>query len=179
LLFEQLKEIRNDIKIPVLLMGYLNPVLQFGIQRFCEKCNEVGVDGVILPDLPMHEYEQLYMPFFKENNLLNIFLVTPQTSNERIQKIDALSEGFIYAVAVSSTTGTKQGEWEEQQAYFKKLKTMQLKNPFMIGFGISNGDAFRRACQYASGAIVGSAFVNFIRERNTKIGIAGFIKQLR
>lgn len=164
-LFEQLQNIRQKISVPLVLMGYLNPVLQFGIENFCKKCAEVGIDGLILPDLPLQEYEEQYKSLFEKYNLYPIFLITPQTSEARIKKIDSLSKGFIYMVSQASTTGTKSGISDEQEAYFQRIKAMQLQNPLQIGFGISDADSFRKACKYTQGAIIGSAFIKYIQER--------------
>jgi tryptophan synthase alpha chain len=157
-LFEQLKDIRPVINIPIILMGYMNPVLQFGIEKFCAAAKAVGVDGVILPDLPIHEFETIYKPLFEKNGLAFIFLVTPETSDERIRKIDTLSSGFIYAVSSSSTTG-KNKAIEAQESYFKKLQDMQLKNPVLVGFGIKDKATFTAACKYTNGAIIGTAYI--------------------
>jgi tryptophan synthase alpha chain len=160
-LFEQLKDFREHIHVPVILMGYLNPVLLYGIENFCKKCAEVGVDGVILPDLPMDEYESDYKTIFEQNGLHLIFLVTPETSEERIRKIDNLSKGFVYAVSSSSTTG-KDKDIGNQQVYFEKLKQLKLKNPVLIGFGIKDKATFAAACAYSNGAIIGTAFIRAI-----------------
>ena len=157
-LFEQLKNMRNDIHLPVILMGYMNPVLQFGIEKFCEVAEAVGVDGIILPDLPIYEFETVYKALFEKHHLHFIFLVTPETGEERIRKIDSLSSGFIYAVSSSSTTGNNK-DLALQGPYFKKLKAMQLKNPVLVGFGISNRETFQAACRYSRGAIIGSAYI--------------------
>jgi len=161
-LFEQLKNIRENIQLPIILMGYMNPVLQFGIDKFCEAAAAAGVDGIILPDLPMYEFETMYQQYFKTNNLRVIFLVTPETSEERIRKIDNLASGFIYAVSSSSTTG-KTKAIEDQQAYFKKLKDMNLTNPVLVGFGIKDKQTFDAACAYTNGAIIGSAYINALK----------------
>jgi tryptophan synthase alpha chain len=153
-LFEQLKELRKRVSIPVLLMGYVNPVLQYGVKNFCESCAAVGVDGVIVPDLPMIEYEEFYKDDFLNNNISNIFLVTPQTSEERIRKIDELSNAFIYLLSSSSTTGKNLTVSNEADAYFARIKAMNLKNPTMIGFGISDQKSFNKAAEYTRGAIV-------------------------
>lgn len=168
LLFEQLKNIRGNINIPIILMGYLNPVLQFGIDKFCEAAAAVGVDGVILPDLPMYEFETMYRPYFEMYNLAFIFLVTPETSEERIRKIDSISGGFIYAVSSSSTTGNLQNPASEkaveiQQAYFKKLRDMNLNNPVLVGFGIKDRHSFDTACAFTNGAIIGSAYIKALK----------------
>lgn len=172
-LFEQLKGLRARVNTPIILMGYINPVLQFGLENFCRKCQEVGVDGLILPDLPMAEYLEFYEPIFKQYNLLNIFLISPQTSDARIRYIDDHSEGFIYMVSSSSTTGAKTGISEEQIQYFERINSMNLKNPRLIGFGISDKKSFDEASKYASGAIIGSAFVKMLKDSKD---LAGDIK---
>ncbi|MFA5243730.1 MAG: tryptophan synthase subunit alpha [Pedobacter sp.] len=178
-LFEQLKELRKRVNIPVLLMGYVNPVLQYGVKNFCESCASVGVDGIIVPDLPMYEYEELYKGDFISNNLSNIFLVTPQTSEERIRKIDELSNGFIYLLSSSSTTGKNLKVSEEAEAYFSRIRDMKLKNPTMIGFGISDQASFNKAAEYTRGAIVGSAFVKFLGTENAMQRIPEFVRSIR
>jgi tryptophan synthase alpha chain len=161
-LFEQLKNIRQSVQVPLILMGYINPVLQYGIEAFCKKCHEIGIDGLIIPDLPLGVYEEEYKSVFEENNLHNIFLITPQTSDERLRQIDKASFGFIYMVSSNSTTGAKSGVSEAQNNYFQRIKAFNLNNPCLIGFGISNAETFHNACQYANGAIIGSAFVNVL-----------------
>lgn len=157
-LFEQLKDVRASVNLPIILMGYINPVLQFGVENFLQHCADTGVDGIILPDLPMQEFEEEYKPLFVKYGIHLIFLVTPETSEERIRKIDSLSKGFVYAVSSSSTTG-KDKSFEGQQAYFEKIKKLQLKNPVLIGFGIKDKATFEAAGAYSNGAIIGSAFV--------------------
>jgi tryptophan synthase alpha chain len=157
-LFQQLQNVRTGIQLPIILMGYMNPILQFGIEKFCTKAKEVGVDGVILPDLPMYEFETIYKPLFDANDLKFIFLVTPETGEERIRKIDSLCSGFLYAVSSSSTTG-KNKAIEGQEDYFKKLQQMNLKNPVLVGFGIKDKATFASACKYTNGAIIGSAYI--------------------
>ncbi|MCW3091185.1 MAG: tryptophan synthase subunit alpha [Ferruginibacter sp.] len=157
-LFEQLKNIRETIELPIILMGYMNPILQFGLEKFCKIAEEVGVDGIILPDLPMYEFETEYQQLFEKHGLRFIFLVTPETSEERIRKIDGLSSGFLYAVSSSSTTGNNKAI-EDQEMYFKKLQDMKLKNPILVGFGIKDKSTFQSACQYTNGAIIGSAYI--------------------
>ena len=179
LLFEQLKDLRQKVTIPILLMGYVNVVLQYGVEEFCQKCQEVGVDGCIIPDLPMYEYEEMYRTTFEKYGISNIFLVTPQTSEERIRKIDGLSNAFIYLVSSAATTGGNLAVSESATAYFKRIVDMKLKNPFIIGFGISNKETFDAANQYASGAIVGSAFVKNIDTNNLEGSIKEFMKQFR
>jgi len=178
-LFEELKDLRKRVSIPILLMGYVNPMVQYGIERFCKKAAEVGVDGVIVPDLPMYEYENLYSKHFIENGLSNIFLVTPQTSEERIRKIDGLTNSFIYLLSSSSITGKNLKVSNAIEDYYKRVKAMQLKNPAVIGFGISNNETFNKACEYARGAIVGSAFVKFLETENYSERIPDFVKSIR
>lgn len=158
-LFEQLEEGRKEINIPVILMGYMNPVLQYGFERFCEQAAKVGVDGLILPDLPLYEFEIEYGPIIKKYGLDFIFLVTPETSEERVRKIDALTTGFIYAVSSSSTTGNNK-EIDQQDSYFLKLRGMNLGNPVLVGFGIKDKHTFQVACRHSNGAIIGSAYIN-------------------
>ena len=178
-LFEQLKDLRKRINIPILLMGYVNPIVQFGVEKFCKMAAEVGVDGVIVPDLPMYEYEKLYSNYFLDNNLSNIFLVTPQTSEERIRKIDELSNSFIYLLSSSSITGGSLNVSAGIEDYYKRIKAMELKNPAIIGFGISNNATFSKACEYASGAIVGSAFVKLLAKENYLDKIPAFVNAIR
>lgn len=179
ILFEQLKDLRQRVTIPILLMGYVNVVLQYGVEAFCQKCQEVGVDGCIIPDLPMYEYEEMYQAIFEKYELSNIFLVTPQTSEERIRKIDGLSDAFIYLVSSAATTGGNLSISESSAAYFKRIADMQLKNPFVIGFGISNKETFDAASQYANGAIIGSAFVKNVDTNNLEGSIKDFMRQFK
>lgn len=180
LIFEQLKNIRKSVDIPIILMGYINPVLQYGVEDFCKKCTEVGVDGLILPDLPMQEYLDEYQEVFKAHGLLNIFLITPQTSDERIREIDQNSMGFIYMVSSSSTTGAKSGISTDQVSYFNRVKSMNLSNPVLIGFGISDKETFDQASEYAAGAIIGSAFINVLKKAvNLKTEIKTFIQSIK
>jgi tryptophan synthase alpha chain len=174
LLLQQVKEIRQSVQLPILLMGYLNPVLQYGIDKFIQDAAAAGVDGLILPDLPLDEYVDSFKDKLESAGLINTFLISPTTSEDRIRKIDAASTGFIYAVSSSSTTGTRQGFAPEQEAYFQKLADMKLVNPFLIGFGVSNKVAFQTVCKYALGAIVGSAFINLLKNSST---LAKDIKQ--
>ncbi len=164
LLFRQLEGIRQEVSIPLIMMGYLNPVMQYGIENFCKKCDELMLDGVILPDLPYEIYMDKYKSVFEKHNLHKIFLVSPQTSEERIRKIDEISKGFIYMVSSSSTTGIRAKIVKEQEDYFLRLQKMKLKNPYLIGFGISSLETFQQACRYASGAIIGSAFISALTE---------------
>ncbi len=179
LLFEQLKELRKRVSIPVLLMGYLNPMLQYGIENFCRDAAAVGVDGVIVPDLPIYEFEELYRGIFEKYGLSNIFLITPQTSEDRIRKIDNLTSGFIYMVSSASTTGKNLSLSDQTEAYFSRVKAMNLKQPLIIGFGISDKPSFQKAAKYARGAIVGSAFVKFLEEPNAKSRIDEFISRIK
>lgn len=179
LLFEQLKDLREQVTIPVLLMGYINPVLQYGFERFCEKCREVGVDGLILPDLPMDEYEELYQNVLEKYGLYNVFLISPQTSEARIRRIDGLSKGFIYMVSSASITGARTGISGEQLAYFQRVRQMKLKNRRLIGFGISDRDTFSTACAYADGAIVGSAFINLLTRDPSEEAIRNFVQSIK
>lgn len=178
-LFEQLKDLRKRITIPILLMGYVNPIVQYGVERFCKAAAEAGIDGVIVPDLPMYEYESMYSGFFKDNNLSNIFLVTPQTAESRIRKIDELSNSFIYLLSSSNITGGSLNVSDSIEGYYQRVKAMQLKNPTIIGFGISNNETYTKACQYANGAIVGSAFVKLLGEDGYMDKIPGFVKSIR
>lgn len=180
LLLKQVAEIRKTVKLPIILMGYLNPVLQFGFERFCKEASLNGVDGLILPDMPMEEYLSEYKSIMDATHLLNTFLISPTTSEARIRKIDDATNGFIYAVSSSSTTGAKSGFAKNQIDYFEKLRALKLKNPYLIGFGISNHDTFFQATQYSSGAIIGSAFINLIREsKNLSVDTQTFINSIR
>lgn len=159
LLFEQLAEARRYSSTPLILMGYFNQVMQYGESAFLERCKAVGVDGLILPDLPLIEYERRYKTLFEQYDLSISFLITPQTDEHRIRKIDELTRGFIYMVSDAAITGAKQGISDKQIAYFEKIEAMQLQHPRLIGFGISNRESFYTACQYANGAIIGSAYI--------------------
>ncbi len=157
-LFEQIKDMRKSISIPVILMGYMNPILQYGFENFCKKAKEVGVDGLILPDLPLFEFEQSYGKIITENNLDFIFLVTPETPVDRIRKLDSLSNGFLYAVSSSATTG-KDKDFNLVAQYLQKLQAMQLKNPILVGFGIKDKATFDAVTLHTQGAIIGSAYI--------------------
>lgn len=161
-LFEQIKDIRKSVVIPLIIMGYFNPVLQYGVEAFCKKCQEIGIDGLILPDLPADVYDAEYKTIFEKYGLINVFLITPQTSEERIRYIDSISNGFIYMVSSASTTGAQSGFGEEQTKYFERISKMNLKNPQIVGFGISNSETFTQATTYAKGAIIGSAFIKHV-----------------
>ena len=161
-LFKQLKDVRKTVSIPLIIMGYFNPMLQYGVEAFCKKCQEIGIDGLIIPDLPVDVYNEQYKSTFEKYGLINVFLITPQTSKERIQFIDSISNGFIYMVSSASVTGSSQGFGDTQTNYFKRIADMQLNNPQIVGFGINNNDTFTQATTYAKGAIIGSAFIKHL-----------------
>lgn len=177
-LFEQLKEVRKTVQIPLVIMGYFNPILQYGVEEFCKKCQEIGIDGLIIPDLPVDVYHREYQEIFEKYNLINIFLITPQTSKERIELIDSVSKGFIYMVSSASVTGAKNTFGDQQRDYFKKVGGMNLNAPQIVGFGISNKDTFESATQYTKGAIIGSAFIKMLSEKGID-GIDDFVKSIR
>ena len=180
LLFDQLTEIRHEVKIPLLLMGYLNPVMQFGVENFCRECTRTGIDGVILPDLPPIVYREEYFSIFNMYNLYNILLISPQSSVERITAIDKISRGFVYMVSSSSVTGSKGNFSDDQISYFKRVGEMKLRNPVLIGFGISNHETFINAGKFARGVIIGSAFVNILeQDGNDFENINQFIKEIK
>ena len=177
LLFDQLKVIRKTINIPLIIMGYFNPMLQYGVEAFCKKCQEIGIDGLIIPDLPVDVYHEEYEDTFKKYNLINVFLITPQTSVERINYIDSISNGFIYMVSSASVTGSHSGFGDEQTNYFKRIADMKLNNPQIVGFGISNKETFDQATKHAKGAIIGSAFIKFLTNNGIN-KIDRFVKQI-
>jgi tryptophan synthase alpha chain len=180
-LFGQLKNFRNEIHLPVLLMGYMNPVIQYGFEKFCRDAADTGVDGLILPDLPMFEFENEYGAIIKKYHLDFIFLVTPETSEARIRQLDRNSSGFLYAVSSSSTTG-KNALLDEQEKYFIRLQSMRLKNPVLIGFGIKDKSGFSKACSFASGAIIGTAFIKVLENvsgQEISVPIKDFINSLK
>ena len=177
-LFKQLDKVREKISIPLILMGYFNPIMQFGVEKFCQKCNEIGIDGIIIPDLPIETYKEFYQSIFRKHKLHNIFLITPQTSKERIHLIDNISKGFIYMVSSSSVTGIKKIFSDEQIKYFERIKKMKLKNPRLIGFGVSNSKTYNLACKNSRGCIIGSAFINFLENNDLK-KINQFIANIR
>lgn len=176
-LFNQLKDIRKSVQIPLIIMGYFNPMLQYGVEAFCKTCSDIGIDGLIIPDLPVDVYHQDYQAIFEKYNLINVFLITPQTTNERIRFIDSVSNGFIYMVSSASVTGGSSGFGDIQTTYFKRISNMALKNPQIIGFGISDYKTFAQATQYAKGAIIGSAFIKNLT-KNGKECIANFVKKI-
>ena len=161
-LFDQLRDIREEVNIPLILMGYLNPIMQYGFENFCRSCAECGIDGVIIPDLPFADYLADYKETAEKYNVKVVMLITPETSEERIRLIDAHTDGFIYMVSSASTTGAQQSFTEQKQDYFRRINSMQLRNPRLIGFGISNKATFDAACSNASGGIVGSKFVQLL-----------------
>lgn len=166
-LFEQLKDIRQEVRIPIILMGYLNPIMQYGFQSFCERCVEVGVDGVIIPDLPYADYMADYKAIADRYDLKVIMLITPETSEERIRLIDAHTSGFIYMVSSAATTGAQSSFDDQKQAYFRRINAMNLKNPRLVGFGISNKATYEAAAANSSGAIIGSKFVQLLKSEAT------------
>lgn len=178
LLFEQLANIRQTVTIPLIIMGYFNPIMQFGLAKFCQKCAAIGIDGVIIPDLPLYVYENEYKTFFEQYGLKNIFLITPQTSNERIAQIDAISDSFIYMVSSAAITGSQAGFGCEQMDYFKRIADLNLKNPQLVGFGIKDKETFSQAIKHQKGAIIGSAFIKFLKE-NTTNTIKDFIALIK
>ena len=178
LLFDQLRAIRESVQIPLLIMGYFNPILQFGVEEFCKKCAETGIDGLIIPDLPVDIYETAYKTTFEKYGLLNVLLITPQTSDDRIRFIDSISNGFIYMVSSSSVTGSSDGFGEIQTSYFERIPAMHLKNPLVVGFGINNKRTFEQATKSTSGAIIGSAFVKHLTENGIS-EIDSFISGIR
>lgn len=172
-LFEQLKDIRKEVSIPLILMGYLNPIMQYGFENFCEKCQEVGIDGTIIPDLPFNDYIKEYKPIADKYNVKVVMLITPETSDERIRFIDEHTDGFIYMVSSAATTGAQKSFDDQKQAYFKRINAMNLRNPRLIGFGISNKATLEAAQANASGAIIGSKFITLLQEaKNIKEAVA-------
>ena len=178
LLFEQLKDIRKTVKIPLIIMGYFNPIIQYGVEEFCQKCAEIGIDGLILPDLPLEIYIDEYKALFEKYGLINVLLITPQTSEARIRLIDSVSEGFIYTVSSASVTGNSAGFGTSQEAYFKRIQDMNLKNPQLIGFGIYDKETFNKASEFAKGGIIGSAFIKHLTENGVE-KIDNFVKEIR
>ena len=165
-LFAQLKAIKDDVQIPLILMGYLNPILHYGIEEFCKSCVESGVSGMIIPDLPFDDYQKIVKPIADRYDLRVIMLITPETSEERIRFIDDNTDGFIYMVSSAAITGAQQSFDDAKQAYFRRIDQMNLRNPRMIGFGISNRQTLQSAQQNAAGAIIGSKFVTLLNETN-------------
>ena len=177
-LFEQLKDVRKHISVPLIIMGYFNPMMQYGVERFCQKCQEVGIDGLIIPDLPVDVYHENYQKLFQKYGLLNMFLITPQTPDERICYIDKVSEGFIYMVSSAATTGAQNSFGDVQTEYFKRIGAMNLKAKLLVGFGISNAETYQAATSHSKGAIIGSAFIKHL-EANGAESLSDFIAQIR
>ena len=178
-LFQQLKDIRNTVHIPLVLMGYYNPVIQYGFDKFCAQARAAGIDGLIIPDMPPDVYAAEHIAVFEKYKLHNIMLITPRTDHERIRLIENLSGGFIYAVASSSTTGKATSDTGAQLKYFERLKQLNLKLPVMAGFGISNFGQFKTVCHYVQGAVIGTAFIKEIeKNRDLKTTIPSFIQSL-
>ncbi len=177
LLFEQLDGIRSEVSIPLVLMGYLNPIMQFGFEAFCKRCQECGVDGVIIPDLPYADYQSSYRAVAEAYDVKVIMLITPETSEDRVREIDNNTDGFIYMVSSAATTGAQSDFDAQKRAYFEKINSMGLRNPRMIGFGISNHSTFRAACDNARGGIVGSLFVKLLDEERSPSAAIEKLKQ--
>lgn len=178
ILFNQLEGIRETIHIPLIVMGYFNPMLQYGVEKFCSRCRKIGIDGIIMPDLPLAEYEAEYRDIFEKYGLINVFLITPQTSDARIKQIDHATDGFIYMVSSASTTGATSGFSDATSNYFKRIAGMKLKNEQVVGFGINNEDTFKVATQHQKGAIIGSAFIKHITENGAN-SVEDFVKTIR
>ena len=172
LLMSQLKDIRKDVRIPLVFMGYLNPIMQYGFERFCQDCQTCGIDGVIIPDLPFKDYQQEYRPIAEKYDIKVIMLITPETSEERIRQIDRHTDGFIYMVSSAAITGAQKDFNEQKQAYFKRIEAMNLQHPRMIGFGISNRQTYEAAVSHAAGCIIGSKFVTLLEEEQGDAGKA-------
>ena len=177
-LFSQLENIREYINIPLVLMGYFNPMMQFGIEKFCQCCESIGIDGLIIPDLPVDVYHEKYKVLFDKHGLYNMFLITPQTPENRIRYIDKVSNGFIYMVSSASVTGAKNTFGNSQKDYFKRISEMRLSAPTVVGFGISNASTYSTAIEYSNGAIIGSAFIKFLEDKGVN-KIADFINSIR
>ena len=178
LLFEQLKDIRAEVSIPLILMGYINPILQYGFEKFCQNCEEVGIDGTIIPDLPIEEYVTDYKELFNRHGLYNVSLITPQTPDDRVRYIDENSEGFVYMVSTSSTTGGSK-KLSDSSSYFERIQGLNLSNPTLIGFNIHDKDSFDVACEYSNGGIIGSAFIRAIENStNLEADVNEFVKSV-
>lgn len=179
-LFNQLENIRAHVSIPLIMMGYFNPVMQYGVENFCRRCQYIGIDGTIIPDLPLDIYENDFKELFEKHGLLNIFLITPQTTELRIRKIDILSSGFIYMVSSSSTTGIKNNIIDSQSSYFERIRGMNLNSKLLTGFGISDRSSYKKACLYTNGAIVGSAFIKALSGKGlTKEKVKAFVQNIQ
>ena len=177
-LFTQLEGIRARIHVPLIVMGYFNPMMQYEVERFCKRCQEVGIDGLIIPDLPADVYHTQYQSLFQQYGLLNMFLITPQTPDERIRYIDQVSEGFIYMVSSAATTGAQGSFGDTQQHYFQRIADMKLQSKLLVGFGISNAETYQSAVAHSQGAIIGSAFIKHL-EANGNQSVQAFVKTIR
>ena len=177
-LFTQLEGIRDRIHVPMIVMGYFNPIMQYGVEPFCKRCQEVGIDGLIIPDLPADVYHEQYQSLFQQYGLLNMFLITPQTPEERIRYIDQVSEGFIYMVSSAATTGAQGSFGDTQQHYFQRIADMKLQSKLLVGFGISNAETYQAAVAHSQGAIIGSAFIKHL-EANGNQSVQEFVKTIR
>ena len=177
-LFNQLEGIRDRIHVPMIMMGYFNPLMQYGVERFCKRCQEVGIDGLIIPDLPVDVYHEQYQSLFQQYGLLNMFLITPQTPDDRIRFIDQASTGFIYMVSSAATTGTQGSFGNTQQKYFQRIADMKLQSKLLVGFGISNAETYQAAVAQSQGAIIGSAFIKHL-EANGNKSVQDFVKTIR
>ncbi|HEY1111927.1 MAG TPA: tryptophan synthase subunit alpha [Chitinophagaceae bacterium] len=178
-LFDQLKDFRKDVQVPVVLMGYLNPVLQYGFERFCADAAKIGIDGLIIPDIPVYEFETEYKQITEKYGLDFIFLVTPETPEQRIRKIDSLSSGFLYAVSSSSITGSDK-DFGAVESYLKRLESMELRNPILVGFGIKDKETFDTASKHTAGAIIGSAYIKALQKsKDIKSGTREFLEGVR
>ena len=177
-LFSQLENIREHIDIPLVLMGYFNPMMQYGIEKFCQRCEAIGIDGLIIPDLPVDVYHEEYKTLFDAHGLYNMFLITPQTPEERIRYIDEVSNGFIYMVSSASVTGAKNTFGQTQTDYFDRIAKMGLSTPTVVGFGISNAETYTAATTHSKGAIIGSAFIQFLENEGVE-KINQFISSIR
>lgn len=177
-LFSQLEGIRGHIDIPLVIMGYFNPMMQYGIEKFCQRCEAIGIDGLIIPDLPVDVYNDKYKSLFDQHGLYNMFLITPQTPDERIRYIDRVSNGFIYMVSSAAVTGAQNTFGDTQTSYFKRIANMNLKTPTIVGFGISNAATYTAATNYSKGAIIGSAFIKFLKEKGVD-QIHNFVDEIK
>ncbi len=179
-LFKQLADLKESVSLPIILMGYLNPVLKMGMETFLQRCKETGISGVILPDLPLETYLDQYQELFLKSEISNIFLITPQTPESRVRKLDEATTSFLYMVSSAAVTGAKAGLSQEQILYFERINQMNLKNPRVVGFGISNSQTLSQVCQHASGGIVGSAFIKLLKDQGEEAeNIVQFIKNLK
>ena len=180
LLFSQLERIKDKVHIPLILMGYLNPVMQYGFENFCKDCKKTGISGMIIPDLPFNDYLSEYKPIADRYDLKIILLITPETSDERIRLIDEYTDGFIYMVSSASTTGVQNQFDEKKLEYFRRIGRMNLDNPLLIGFGISNRDTLAAAFKHAAGAIIGSKFIRLLaEEKNPEAAVGKLLESFK